>query len=58
MVGDQERRQPERGVKPTYVVVLEHKPSEDAEERLLQVYELLIGLADRPETCPEEEELT
>ena len=44
--------------KPAYTVILEYEPVEDAEDRLLRVYELLLGLPEGPEICPEGAEST
>ena len=55
------RRKPKRVKKRAnlgLVVVLEHEPAEDAAERLLQVYEFLLGLPELSETCSEREEST
>ena len=43
---------------PEFVVSLEYEPAEDAEDRLLRAYELLLGTGDSPETCSGEGELT
>jgi hypothetical protein len=41
--------------KPEYAVVLEQEQTEDAEDRLLRVYELLLGLSGDGESVQKEE---
>jgi hypothetical protein len=41
-----------------FEVSLEYEPAEDAEERLLSVYELLLGSVGSPGICSEDGELT
>ena len=41
-----------------YIVILDYEFTEEAEERLLQAYEFLLGLPYGPEIRSEGEELT
>lgn len=51
-------RRKKRVEEPPFVLSLEYEPAEDAEDRLLTVYEFLLGLPEGPETCSEREELS
>jgi hypothetical protein len=43
---------------PAPTVTLEYEATEDAEDRLLRVYEFLLGLPEPPETSSKGGELT
>jgi hypothetical protein len=58
MVDGPKGRKPEKQGEYAFDVVLEWIQDEEAEERLLRVYELLLGLSNQPGICPEDGELT
>lgn len=58
MAGGAKNREEGKSGHATFKVVLEHESTEEAEDRLLQVYELLLGLTGPLEPSSEEGELT
>lgn len=50
MAGRGKHKHTESQVEPAVKVVLEHESGEDAEDRLLMVYEFLLGLREGLET--------
>jgi hypothetical protein len=58
MAGRAKNRNPRKSADPAYIVALEYEPTAEVEDRLLQVYEFLLGLPDGPEICSEGEEST
>ena len=53
MAEGKKQRTRQKPAEAPYEVVLESVPAEDAEDRLLRVYELLLGIPEAPETDPE-----
>jgi hypothetical protein len=58
MAGGTKNREVGKSGQATLRVVLEYESTEEAEDRLLRVYELLLGLPGPPETSSERGELT
>lgn len=58
MAGDVTNRDLSRIGECPYLVVLEHEPTQDAEDRLLRVYEFLLYDLATSETCAEPRERT
>ena len=58
MAGGAKNREEGKSGQATFAVALEHESTEEATDRLLQVYELLLGLTGPLESSSEAEEST